>query len=158
MALGKALQKLSGARFTIAREYLDGRIDRGQAMALSQKYSLLLEQSFDFTSRSNLSTQFQLIRKFDRFFVALKFFHDETNNESGVSFNIYPEGLGYGADVFSTGHHAATDRCAFKCRRYDPRLMRSPQSPRSQQQSRPVTSHQAKPLSWQGSSKHFSMQ
>ena len=69
---------------------------------LSQKYSLLLEQSFDFTSRSNLNTQIMLIRKFDRFFMAVKFFHDETNNESGVSFNIYPEGLGYGADVFST--------------------------------------------------------
>lgn len=40
-ALGKALQRLSGARFTIARDYLDGRIDRAAALALTQKYSLL---------------------------------------------------------------------------------------------------------------------
>ena len=40
-ALGKAMEDLSGARFVIARDYLDGRIDRAQALALSQKYSLL---------------------------------------------------------------------------------------------------------------------
>ena len=39
--------------------------------------------------------------------------------------------------------------------RYNPRPMRPPQSPRWQQQSRPVTSHQAKRLGWQRSSKHF---
>ncbi len=40
-ALDRAMENLSGARFTIARDYLDGRIDRAQALALSQKYSLL---------------------------------------------------------------------------------------------------------------------
>ncbi len=40
-SLGTAVQKLSGARFTIARDYLDGRIDRAQALALAQRYSLL---------------------------------------------------------------------------------------------------------------------
>jgi hypothetical protein len=51
-ALGKALQRLSGARFAIARDYLDGRIDRPTAVALTQKYSLLsvarAEKSLDF--------------------------------------------------------------------------------------------------------------
>lgn len=41
--LGKAMQALSGARFTIARDYLDGRITRDQAIALTQKYSLVSE-------------------------------------------------------------------------------------------------------------------
>lgn len=40
-AILKGLERLSGARFAIAREYLDGRIDRPTALALSQKYSLL---------------------------------------------------------------------------------------------------------------------
>lgn len=40
-ALRQAMEQLSGARFTIAREYLDGRIDREAAVALTQKYSLL---------------------------------------------------------------------------------------------------------------------
>jgi len=39
--LGKAMQALSGARFTIARDYLDGRITRDEAVALTQKYSLV---------------------------------------------------------------------------------------------------------------------
>lgn len=51
-ALGAAFDRLSGARFTIAREYLDKRIDRAQAMALTQKYLLLSEaraaKSLDF--------------------------------------------------------------------------------------------------------------
>jgi len=40
-ALGKAMQALAGARFTIARDYLNGRITRDQAVALTQKYNLV---------------------------------------------------------------------------------------------------------------------
>ena len=40
-ALAKAMQKLAGARFTIARDYLDGHLTREQAIAASQKYELL---------------------------------------------------------------------------------------------------------------------
>jgi len=40
-ALDKAMQALAGARFTIARDYLDGRVTRDQAVALTQKYSLV---------------------------------------------------------------------------------------------------------------------
>ncbi len=43
-ALLKALQKLSGTRFTIARDYLDGRITRDQAITLSQTYGLVNRQ------------------------------------------------------------------------------------------------------------------
>jgi len=55
LELAKAMRDLSGARFTIAREYLEGRIDRAQAIALSQKYQLQskerAEQSLDFTDQ-----------------------------------------------------------------------------------------------------------
>lgn len=51
--LEKALSALQGARFTIAQQYLDGEIDREQAIALTQKYQLAsperARQSIDFT-------------------------------------------------------------------------------------------------------------
>lgn len=51
-ALQKAREKLGGTRFVIAREYLDGRMDRAAALAATQKYLLLsvarAEKSLDF--------------------------------------------------------------------------------------------------------------
>jgi hypothetical protein len=41
LALEEALQALTGARFTIARDYLEGRIDRDRAIELTQRYQLV---------------------------------------------------------------------------------------------------------------------
>lgn len=53
--LQQARGELAGARLTIARDYLDGRIDRAQAVLLAQKYQLIspqrAEQSIAFTDR-----------------------------------------------------------------------------------------------------------
>ena len=53
LALLDAMRDLQGARFTIARDYLEGRIDREQAIALTQKYQLVskerAKQSISFT-------------------------------------------------------------------------------------------------------------
>ena len=50
-----ARSELAGARLTIARDYLDGRIDRATAVQLVQKYQLLsperAEQSVNFTDK-----------------------------------------------------------------------------------------------------------
>jgi hypothetical protein len=55
LALQEALQALSGARFTIARDYLEGRIDRARAIALTQRYQLVsarrAAQSLAFTDQ-----------------------------------------------------------------------------------------------------------
>jgi hypothetical protein len=55
LALQEAVQDLSGARFTIARDYLEGRIDREQAIELTRRYQLVsrarAEQSIAFTDR-----------------------------------------------------------------------------------------------------------
>ncbi len=40
IALQRAIQDLAGARFTIAADYLDGRIDRAKAVELTRKYQL----------------------------------------------------------------------------------------------------------------------
>ena len=55
VALQREMKTLSGARFTIARDYLEGRIDREQAIALTQRYQLVsrarAEQSIAFTDQ-----------------------------------------------------------------------------------------------------------
>ena len=55
LALLEAMEDLAGARFTIARDYLEGRIDREEAVRLTQKYQLVskerAEQSIDFTDQ-----------------------------------------------------------------------------------------------------------
>jgi len=55
LALQEAIQALSGARFTIARDYLEGRISRDEAIALTQRYQLVSReratQSVSFTDR-----------------------------------------------------------------------------------------------------------
>ena len=55
LALLEAQKDLAGARFTIAREYLEGRITRDEAVALTQKYQLVgaprAKQLIDFTEQ-----------------------------------------------------------------------------------------------------------
>ena len=55
LALLDATKDLAGARFTIARDFLEGRIDRAKAVELTQKYQLVskarAEQSIDFTTQ-----------------------------------------------------------------------------------------------------------
>jgi hypothetical protein len=55
LALGQAMQELAGVRFTIAREYLEGRISKEQAIELTRKYQLVsrarAEQSIAFTDQ-----------------------------------------------------------------------------------------------------------
>ena len=55
LALQEAMQDLSGARFTIARDYLEGRISREQAIELTRRYQLVsrarAEQSIAFTDQ-----------------------------------------------------------------------------------------------------------
>ena len=54
-ALLTALQDLGGARFTITRDYLEGRITKAQAVALTQRYQLVskprAEQSIAFSDQ-----------------------------------------------------------------------------------------------------------
>jgi len=54
-AVQEAIKDLAGARFTIAREYLEGRIDRARAVDLVRKYQLVsrarAEQSVRFTEQ-----------------------------------------------------------------------------------------------------------
>ena len=44
LALSRAMRDLGGARFTISRDYLEGRIDKAEAIRLTQKYQLQSKQ------------------------------------------------------------------------------------------------------------------
>jgi hypothetical protein len=55
VAIADAMRDLAGARLTIARDYLDGRVDREQAIRLTQRYLLTpraaAEKSIAFTDQ-----------------------------------------------------------------------------------------------------------
>jgi hypothetical protein len=55
LALQEAMQELAGARFTIARDYLEGRLSKEQAVELTRRYQLVsrprAEQSIAFTDQ-----------------------------------------------------------------------------------------------------------
>ena len=55
LELQRAVEALAGARFTIARDYLEGRITRAEAVALTERYQLVgrqrAEQSIAFTDQ-----------------------------------------------------------------------------------------------------------
>ena len=71
---------------------------------MTPKYTLDLDQQFDFTQGQNVYSSAALVRQFDTFFMAIRYYVDETTNQKGVSFNIFPSGLGQGLDTsaFST--------------------------------------------------------
>lgn len=66
---------------------------------ISPKYLIDLDQQFDFTQGKNVYSSASVIRQFDTFFMAFRYYFDETTNQNGISFNIYPQGLGTGVDT-----------------------------------------------------------
>ncbi len=68
---------------------------------ITPKYTLDIDQEFDFTLGKNVYSSAALIRRFDTFFMAIRYFYDETTRENSFSFNLYPTGLGYGLDTSS---------------------------------------------------------
>ncbi|HEX8915648.1 MAG TPA: LPS assembly protein LptD [Humisphaera sp.] len=66
---------------------------------LSSKYNLSIAQAFDFGLGENVVSSVGVIRKFDTFFLVLRAFHNETTDQSGVSFNITPRWLKASADT-----------------------------------------------------------
>lgn len=68
---------------------------------MTPKYTLDLDQEFDFTQGKNVISSVAVLRKFDTFFVSFRYYVDETTNDKGFSFNLYPIGLGQGFDTNS---------------------------------------------------------
>jgi len=61
---------------------------------LTQKYSINLGASVDLARTDSRGGNVSVIRKFDRFFLGVGAYYDATEEQSGFSFLIAPEGLG----------------------------------------------------------------
>jgi hypothetical protein len=70
---------------------------------ISKKYTVAFSQSFDFSQAQDVNTTGYIIRKFDSFTGALQIFYDATVDESGVSFNLYPNGMAGGFNTAQLG-------------------------------------------------------
>jgi lipopolysaccharide export system protein LptA len=66
---------------------------------MTSKYTLDLDQEFDFIQGKNVISSMAIVRKFDTFLMAFRYYVDETTHESGFGFNLYPIGLGQGLDT-----------------------------------------------------------
>ena len=60
----------------------------------TEKHSVAVRELFDFSEGRTLDFTIALIRKFPRWFGAVSFALDEAEDDFGVSFSLWPEGLG----------------------------------------------------------------
>jgi lipopolysaccharide export system protein LptA len=67
--------------------------------AISERYSLALNQTFSFQEDSSQSTNFQLIRRFEQFIFTLTVYLDQIDDEGGITFSVSPRNLPFGLGV-----------------------------------------------------------
>jgi hypothetical protein len=63
---------------------------------ISPKYTIALDQSFDFDANQEVYSGIGLARKFDTFTITMEYIHNETDKTDSFNFNIVPAGLSYG--------------------------------------------------------------
>ncbi len=63
---------------------------------ISSKYSVSLDQSFDFSQNKSVVSSITFIRRFDTFLVAVTAYRDEVEGQNGFNFSLVPIGLGNG--------------------------------------------------------------
>lgn len=66
---------------------------------LTPKYTVAMRQSFDFGADEKVLANYSIIRHFDRWYASLTFRVDYIGEDSGVFFNVWPEGLGTAANA-----------------------------------------------------------
>ena len=60
---------------------------------LTEKYTMAFRELFDLARGETLDFTIAIIRKFPRWFGAVSFELDEAEDDFGISFSIWPEGL-----------------------------------------------------------------
>jgi len=60
---------------------------------MNEKYTLAFREAFDLDQGRTLDSTLAFIRKHPRWFSALAFELDEAENDFGISFSVWPEGL-----------------------------------------------------------------
>ena len=61
---------------------------------LTPKYTLQFIQSYDFGERERVLSRWSLIRQFDRWYASITVRVDYLADDSGIFFNLWPEGFG----------------------------------------------------------------
>jgi len=102
-SVGLAVQRDTHLAYFLGLRYI-GQINSTIAnfafnYQLSTRYSIVFNQSYSLSEKQNQQTNVTVIRRFDRFFVTLSIYYDEIEDNSGFSFGIFPEGLGYTAST-----------------------------------------------------------
>ncbi len=104
-SIGLAAQRLDRTTFYVGTRYIEELKTNITTLALdyqiNEKYLLSMAQSFDFGRSENVSYNFGITRKFDRFFFQLQFVYDQTTNDTGFSINLLPYGVSRGLGVTS---------------------------------------------------------
>jgi hypothetical protein len=61
---------------------------------LTRKYTVGFRQSYDFGDSDNVYSSLSFQRRFDRFLMMLTAYDNSTDDSQGISFGVFPEGLG----------------------------------------------------------------
>jgi lipopolysaccharide assembly outer membrane protein LptD (OstA) len=99
-SIGLAARRDEYLSYFIGTRYIDELDSNITTLAityqLTPKYTLGLSGSYDFGQGDSVRNSVMLTRRFDRFFMSVQAFRDETDDDNGVSFNLYPEGIAGG--------------------------------------------------------------
>jgi hypothetical protein len=107
-SLGMAVQRDPRVSYFFGVRYidpLDSTIGTATVIyQMSKKYELALSQSYDFSGTSNVDSSVEVTRHFDKFWMSVRVYHDSINDQGGIGFLIYPEGLGPRISAASVGN------------------------------------------------------
>jgi hypothetical protein len=99
-AVGVAIRRDPRLSYFVGTRYIDLLNSNITTFAahyeLTRKYTLSLSQSYDFGQGATVGTSATILRRFDRFVTTLRFYHDSINDDTGVTFNLMPQGIGFG--------------------------------------------------------------
>ncbi len=113
-AVGVAVQRDARTSYYVGTRYIEELSSNIATIAvtyqLSRKYTLGFSQSYDFSDSQNVASVFNVQRRFDRFFATVSVYHDDNSDESGLRFNLFPEGLGAQAGTGSLENLFSTPR------------------------------------------------
>jgi hypothetical protein len=103
IALGLLVRRDERLSYFIGNRYVDALNSNITSVhfdyQMTPKYLIDLDQEFDFTQGKNVYSSVAILRKLDTVFIAFRYYVDETTKQNGVSFNLYPIGLGAGLDT-----------------------------------------------------------
>jgi hypothetical protein len=97
-SIGIAVQRSDRIGYFIGQRYIQplssNILTTALTYELTSKYMFAVRQSYDFGVQREVTSDFSIIRHFDRFFVSFTLRYDEIGDNSGFEINVFPEGLG----------------------------------------------------------------